>query len=218
MSARTRGFTLVEALIALALTALVTTSLYSGLFGVGRTARATAEQNGIDDTQRLAGRLLHDLLANAVPFAETRRDEVTVLFEGRRDGIRFVGHLPAHASGGGLQLIDVRVAKYAATSRIELSYRNAWPETKFDVPLTDAGWSHEKLADGAALLRARYYGRAAERGPVAWHDDWTAGERLPELVALEIESPQGVTWAPLVVPLRLQRSAAAGQWFREAPQ
>jgi general secretion pathway protein J len=209
---------LVEALIALALTALVTTSLYSGLFGVGRTARAAAEQNRADDTRRLTARLLHDLLAGAVPFAETRRDAVTVLFEGRRDGLRFVGHLPAHASNGGLQLVDVHVAGAAATSRLELSFRNAWPEIELDTPLTDGGWLHESLAAGPARLRARYYGRAAQRDPLAWHDDWAVTDRLPDLVELEIEAPEGVTWPPLVVPLRLQRADAAGQWFREAPR
>jgi general secretion pathway protein J len=213
---RLAGFTLVEVLVGLALTSLIATGLYSALFGIARTARVAAERNHATDTRRLTQRLFHDVLQNAVPFVESARSRTTVLFRGERDRVRFIGHLPAHAAGGGLQLIELhRRNDLRGPARIELSFRAAWPTTAFDAPLGEAGWTGETIARGVASLEIEYYGRKTVRARAAWSDEWAVSDELPELIRIRVDTDDG-EWPPIVVPLRVGRSAALPAWFREA--
>jgi hypothetical protein len=71
------------------------------------------------------------------------------------------------------------------------------------------------LAEGLESARFAFYGAPAKDAEEAWHARWDAGQRLPRLVRLRLESEVAGEWPELVIRLpadgvRYQRSVAPG--------
>ena len=217
MRSHQQAFSLIEVLVVVSIASLLVLGLQGALASIGRASTTVmAVQRNAED-QRLVLNTLRDLLANSVPLIERRDDRVEVLFDGDKIGARFVTHLPAHASGGGLQFVEIRAEDLSASrrsSRLTLFFRAAWPETAFDIALTDAGWSREALVVDVDDVEFQYFGSPDGRSRAAWHDTWRLRERLPQLIRMMVR-PVGAAWPDLVVPLRAEVSEAMPHWFRE---
>ena len=216
MARHQHGFSLVEVLVALSLTSLLLTSLYSAFGAVARTnTTASKVQRGTQD-QRLVSRALHALIANAVPLTEPRNDRAHVLFEGDRSSVRFVTHLPAHAGGGGLYFAEIRAEGEFRGERLRpltLRFRAAWPTVPFDVPSTETEWSNEVLLEDVESVELEYFGSDDDRRAPSWRYSWQSRERLPKLVRIVVTANE--PWPDLVVPLRAQVSEAMPYWHRD---
>ena len=211
------GFTLVEVLVGLALTTLIATGLYSALFGVARAGSRSTAQDRANDEQRQIATRLRELLENSIPFVEGDGERAVALFSGARDHLRFVGHLPAHASGGGFQLIDLHANVERGRRRLELAFREAWPEVPFTGGASATGWTAEPLLEIDSIDIA-YYGSRQDRARPDWAREWPTGQRRPELVKIEVTPAGRDPWPPLIVPLRVARSDAMPIWQRETPR
>ncbi len=196
---RDAGFTLVEVVVALALTGLCV-AMFPGMLRLGTRAwEAQGELERAGD----AGLALHAVeqkLAAALPLSdqdpETRRQRFG--FSGDQRRLAFIAasdngpagagvyrwHLePASAADTGLAL---RIALYGAGS---------------------SGGASEKrtLLRDATPVRFRYHGsQPLGDDPAQWHDAWTRSDALPGLVEITIDSA-GPQRAPrrLLVALRV---------------
>lgn len=100
---RTRGFTLLELMLAILLLAL----LLAGTYGAVRTAVRSMHSGelAIDRTNRL--RVAQEFMRHQVsrimplPFGRDESANANLVFEGRRDFMRFVAPMPGYLSKGG---------------------------------------------------------------------------------------------------------------------
>lgn len=199
MTRRSRGFTLIEVLLAMALLA---TGLALG-FATLRAATATVERGEAmaarTERMRAVEGFLRRRLAAARPIVFDRdADAGTVLrFIGEPDRIRFVADLPDYLGRGGPHLHDIAVVGEGDDASLAVSFAMVLAG---ETIAEDAPRPPEPLVEGLTGLRIRYRGAEAD-GLGEWSGTWDAHDRLPRQVSIEIESADGGAWPPLVVAL-----------------
>jgi general secretion pathway protein J len=172
--------------------------LISSLFTLTTGARLGERRLDDIDSDRLITAFLRTRLGDAYPLTRSSAAGSRVVFEGRRDRIRFVGHLPSHRGGGGLRGLTLSVES-----------RGDRPALVLSVGRTPSG--HEAAGSGPTesrelianveSVRIRYFGAKNNDDNPRWSDNWLDAEQLPALIALEINASDR-DWPPLVVPVR----------------
>ncbi len=197
-----RGFTLLELLVAITVFGLLSVMMYGGLsFG----ARAW-ERAGQADTRQSDVQLVQSLLRRT--FAEIQPVEVggpqqrlRLAFDGRRDGVVFVGPMPAHLGPGGHYLIGLEVEGAGRERALTLRWE-IFREERPDLDFTDAA-EREVLLLGVRDLRLRYFGAEEAALSPQWRPEWRDDEALPRLIKAEIGFARGDRrlWPELIVAL-----------------
>jgi prepilin-type N-terminal cleavage/methylation domain-containing protein len=204
------GFTLIEVLIGATLLAVMMTLLTGALFSMTRSARAgEARMEEIDSTQ-LVYAFLRRQLQGGYPLTERVDGNERVLFDGRLERLRFVGHLPL-AERGGLQFIEVA----AVRGVLEMRYRDASPDVPFARP--DAEWRSRALLLGVRRSRWRYFGARDDESAARWTDEWVERDRLPELIHLEL-TREDDSADDLIAEVRVRSAVGQAALFREPPE
>lgn len=220
MCRHSRGFTLVEVLVALTLMGLLLGSLYSGLFGVSRSwsrSESLAEEN---DLARSRVQLLRRLLSETVPITRLDGQAPRLLFRGSSDSLQFVAPLPSHAGGLGLYWSSLALTRsVTGASHLSLTYSPLRPETTL-VQGDDAPDSETvTLATEISQFDLAYFGTPEGDLPPRWYAAWPEGERLPALIRLTLRRLPGESDLPdLIVPLRTPAQRGQMQWTLHAPQ
>jgi general secretion pathway protein J len=193
------GFTLLELLIAITLLSLLTTMLFAGLrLGTRHVERQSTRLERSAQIPAVQS-FLRTQLANAQPLLlDQTSARKAILFDGRPDGLDFVGVAPESVTIGGLQLFSIEVNPGAA-SQLRVRWR------LFGVPEVGVGrGAHETvLLDGVARLAFHYYGIVPLGKEPAWHQAWQEIEYLPSLIRLELVFQDGERMPALTVAARL---------------
>ncbi len=173
------GFTLVEVLIALALTTLILASLL-GAFRLGRRAweglDALEHRGSIAAVQDFLG----ETLARAEPILVRNPDgHLSVPFTGTRDRISFVVNMRGHGMLGGLYVVDITVEAAGDGRTRDLVIGQTWfrPGASPQPPQ-----QRRVLMRGIESASWRYFGARPTNSP-GWHDSWSG--TLPRLVSFE---------------------------------
>ncbi len=191
-----RGFTLIELLVAMTLLALMSAVLFGGLrLGGSAAARVEAQAESLEDL-RLVQSFLRRQLTSAQPVIWIVNREPAVAFDGRSDGVDFIGELPAHLATGGRQAVRLQ-----AGSGGELSL--TWhPLGGNEQAFAFEDGRRHRLADGLGKLRFDYFGQRPIDSPAQWHDTWQGADGLPELIRVRNEDDEP-SWPELIVAPRL---------------
>lgn len=213
MRAREHGFTLIELLIALTLFGILTTMLFMGLrIGIRSAETVTAT---IDKSSTLP--ILHDFLraqlAAARPVLRDGPGQETIRFDGRPDGVDFVGTPPDALSAGGLQRFAIELVKDADGRRIILRrglYQGK--QSQFEEPYAEP---LELLAD-VASFQINYFGTGAGARRPQWQDTWREMTHLPSLIRVRITLADGHPLPDLIVAVRLSDDPGPEQILRPA--
>lgn len=173
------GFTLVEALVGLALLALTAALLPSALrLGL----HAWTSRDDLDRAEALAMTVsaLEQRISQAVPiFERDRRGGIRVLFEGGNTSLSFIG--PAETGPAGAGVFHARLAPHASFAEgagliMELSpYLGSMPEKRVEP-------SSHLLAGPDVVIRFRYFGALKTGAKPQWHPAWRQPDELPLLV------------------------------------
>ena len=196
MKSQSRGFTLIEVLLA-------TLLLAGGLalaFATLRSATAMVQRGEAivqrNERIRSAETFLRRRIASAqvIAFATDPQTQQQIRFLGEPQRMRFVADLPDYLGRGGPYLHDLGVAD----GRLLVSFTlvqggQAIEEAQARPP--------EPLASGLRAVRFRYRGIDPEGGLGDWQERWATSEVLPVQVAMDIESADGVRWPRLIVSL-----------------
>ena len=199
---RQRGFTLLELLVAISIFSLLSVMMYGGLsFGVRaweRVGEADARQSDVQLIQSLLRRAFSQVQPLEVGGPRRR---LRLAFEGRRDGVFFVGPIPAYVGPGGHYLIGLEVEGSGAARALTLRWE-IFREERPDLDFTDAA-EREVLLHGVRDLRLRYFGAEDEALSPQWRAEWINNETLPRLIQAEVEFGPGDRrlWPELVVAL-----------------
>jgi general secretion pathway protein J len=209
---RTNGFTLVEILVALTLFSLVLVMVFNGLYSAGLSWRKGEDQSELNDNQRLDLAFLRRQLSQAVPLVEIDGKLNPVMFKGDHDSLRFVSGLPAHRGGGGLAMLDIRIAQQGAKNNLMLTYQPIIMDPGFFNNAEPQDTDNEVLLKNINSIQISYYGNLQVNDLPGWHDDWESKDRLPELVKLQITSTnQRRYWPEMLIPIYAQAMKGQSQ-------
>ncbi|WP_435103496.1 prepilin-type N-terminal cleavage/methylation domain-containing protein [Arhodomonas sp. AD133] len=181
---RTAGFTLMEALIALVLLALLFAVLLPALQIAGRSWGAAEQRIEQASAAGQASRVLERLIDEARPLQWTTSSEADGFgFRGESERLTFITALPAYRGGGGLQVVELGIGKADGEAGLILTW---WPYHP-EVPLeADEERRHPELVlSGANGIAFTYHGSRQPGEDAAWHDQWERPE-LPGMVRMQV--------------------------------
>jgi general secretion pathway protein J len=185
---REAGFTLLEVLVALALSALVSVILLHGI-------RLAA--SGLDKHTRQADRLdarqsLDDILRRTLSSAALIPRSAGGEFIGKPDRVEFLG--VAEDGGPGLYRIALAVDPARADRPLILRRQLA-------APAGDLRAATSSVADRVRDFHLAYFGADGAGADPAWHDDWESLSVLPLMVRVIVDSDGAAPRPPLIVRL-----------------
>jgi general secretion pathway protein J len=204
MALRTRGFTLLELLVALVVFAALAALVYGTLRVGSRSWESGNERIAAVDNMRLGWTFVHRSLSNARVVPTLLEEGVGIHFFGHHDALEFVADLPAYLGSGGLHAIALAVEPAAETGARRLVLRaTVLNEAREQVPTGEETGEQAVLADDVAALSIRYFGRAADEDFARWHDTWLDQSNLPVLTRVDVQPADGPTWPTLIAHSRL---------------
>lgn len=193
---RSRGFTLIEVLLA-------TVLLAAGLalaFATLRAATATVDRGESlarrSEQVRAVEGFLRTRLTSALPmkFGTDASSGVALRFVGEPDRVRFVADIPDYLGRGGPYLHDIGAGENGLAVSFGMVQAGQVIEER-------APRKPEALVRDLRSLRLRYRGLNDDSTLGEWQDSWQTADRLPLQVSVEIQSDAIGTWPPLVVAL-----------------
>jgi general secretion pathway protein J len=204
---REGGFTLLELLVALVLTALIM-AMMPGAIRLGARALNQAEVLTNDAADRATLDFVAERLAETAALYQRGGDgRLTVAFSGTAHAIGFVASATmdsgAEASAG-LYLFELALVRLDnQVGRMMLRWQ-PFRSTLTAVPVTLK--QERVLLSDIAELSFRYFGAPTARVAAAWSDVWAGTDNIPELVELQIRRAAQSPADALVirVPMRLR--------------
>lgn len=202
-----RGFTLVEVLVVMALLSLI-------VLGMGSALRTTAQTGERIDARLLQAdelRIASGFLRSAMGRTYMQRlnepstlGQAPYFFEGTPTSVTWIGIMPARHGVGGRFYFRLALGQSEGEAGLVLSF----------VPWTGEvavpEWSQAQsrlLVPGATSVALRYTNTNLE--PVQWAPGWSHPELLPDRVAITVATVAG-DWPMLVIPMRSTPRGARG--------
>ena len=197
---RSRGFTLLEILLALALLALVMLGVWGAMASATRIAHSADAVMARSESVRTVQQFLRRYVSAAQlqPYL-AEGDTRARMFEGDATSMRYVAPLPMQSGHAGLYVQTIRLTRNASGgASLELVYQ---PYSD-DTPQAGDAVTHLLLADlqGGQF---QYLAAAAFDKPAAWRDDWQAANGLPLAVRIHLDPAWRVRvpFPEMVIPL-----------------
>ena len=206
------GFTLMEALIALAILSLLLATIFGSLRVTSRSWEVAARHSENNEALRLGVDFMRRQIEQAIPLRMNDGEEVRLLFVGESERLRFASPLPMHAGGASIHWLVFEVSEAGDGRRsLRVSYGplDALRELPDVAGADPAGMESVSVIEGIGGVSFRYFGSVQDGRTPAWHDTWNHKSRLPELVQLVIHAgsnPQ--QWPELLIPLRVDTQPA----------
>lgn len=197
-SFHSRGFTLIEVLIALSLLSVMMLMLFAGL-RIGAKSWDKGENKLVQVTEMSSvHNFFHNQLSASLPLWDDFTDKNKQFsFQGTSTTLQFVASLPASSKRLGLQRFNLRLEN----NQIEVAIKPFYPS------LDSNQWKIEAvpLIDNIARLNIAYFGNENIKELSQWQTTWDY-DHLPKLIAIEIESLKGHYWPKIVLKLSNQET------------
>ncbi|MEW6446135.1 MAG: prepilin-type N-terminal cleavage/methylation domain-containing protein [Pseudomonadota bacterium] len=186
------GFSLIEAVIALALTALILATLGASLFGLSQGfAKGTARAER-DDTMLHVSQSLRRALEQARQRTIQREDEQRPSLLGQPGSLEWLAYMPEASTYRGLHIWRLETLPVDDKSGQKL----ALTLTPWSASEPAAPYPPHTLVDGVTRLHIQYQNLADG----LWSERWEQ-PRLPLRIRIEISTEAGGDWPPIVVRL-----------------
>ena len=207
-----KGFTLVELLLAITLMSILLGLTYSGLRAATRSSERGEELLAAGGELRAAHQFMRRQLNQMLPlpFAVTEgNEEIRVVFEGEANSIRYVAPMPGYLGSGGpqvqlLEVVDGDDGDYV------VQFSNALLQGFEEDHLFDR--DPVILLEGVASADFEFLGRDEEGEVTGWTNSWDQLDILPVAVRLNLEFSEGLNlrWPELVAGVKVDAQAVQG--------
>ncbi len=216
-----KGFTLLEVLVAITIFSLVITVLYAGYRVAIRSWESGERTHAAVSELRLAGSFIRRHTTQAFPLAISKSSAWRLWFEGDARGLVFVTAMPTYLGQGGMYEMTLKVDEQKDGATLVVSRRLLHPDAEPGKPGVDD--LARPLLENLESAQFAYFGATRDGGEGSWHTSWQDRQRLPRLVRLRIDSKLVGAWPEMVFRLptdavRYQRSAAPGGPGQQIPQ
>ena len=197
-----RGFTLIEVLIALALSVMLAALLFSALHTYVISASTGHKHITAGQQAESAYQFIRDQLREAVPLVLNTTRKREILFYGDERTIVYVGYVPRHRSAGGLHRNALIISGAPPNQTLGFTYERLPAadgldrETFITVSPRDA-----RILVDAASIEYEYFGSAGNHADPQWFGEWPGEDRLPELIRIRIVKANDRYSPDIVVPI-----------------
>ncbi len=216
-----RGFTILELLVAITIFSLVIAVLYAGSRRAIRSWESGERSHAAVSELRVAGSFVRRHVAQAFPLATSKSSVWTVWFEGQPGRLVFVTAMPAHLGQGGMYEMTLQVDEQDEGAVLSVSRRLLHP----DAEPGKAGVDDQARPLVADLESATFsfFGVLGENSEESWQTSWQGRQFLPRLVRLRLTSKRVGEWPEMIVrvssdAIRYQRTVAPGGPGQQIPQ
>lgn len=176
-----KGFTLVEVLVAISVSALLIALAYGSVLIGQRSANTLFLEAEKFETMQTGWHFLADALRRAIPFASEQETEEMTGFQGADDGVSFVADLPAGAIPGGPTKLALTVEEQEGQRQLILRLA---PALYGDQSCMRPCGHEATLVERLDKIEIEYLGK--EESEVSWHKEWKEQDYLPNLVRIRV--------------------------------
>ena len=196
-----KGFTLIEVLIAMTLLSIMMVLLFTSLkICADSWEKGESKITDVNEIAVVYNFFQRDLsvakpLWNDFPAEE----EKTFSFQGGTQSLQFVSAFPASAGRSGLQLFSLNLLEEDNERIINVTI------VPF-VPMTEgAKWHKEEvtLIKHVSDFTLAYFGSADGVSEGTWTEEWLNKEVLPRLVKINIKLENGSYWPEMIIDLKV---------------
>ena len=210
-----RGFTMIELMIALVLLALMSAVLFGSLNLAGRSSEAGTAKAEASSGMRLAGDYLRTQLAAQHPQRMHKIQDFPLLFGGESDQLRYAAQLPGRVGLGGVWYYRLKLATVAGRQQPSLILERMIPDLSAPDRPDFADAEHSVLADDIKELKFGYFGvntgAGVDEAPT-WREQWDDPQLLPQLIRVDVTPERGAAWPTLVIAPREAQEAGCRNW------
>jgi general secretion pathway protein J len=209
----TRGFTLVEILIATTLFSLVLTMIFSALYTGSRSWHAGEVQVETNDQYRIGLGFIRKYLSQATPISQIDGRERRLLFKGESHELHFISELPAYSGGSSHHLLSLVVEEKDDVASLMLFYQPMRPDIEINANLLESDVESIALLSDIDGFEISYFGREQlDTGP-DWFDRWDNDELMPEMISILLTTTNQKQLIPeLLIPLHVTNVRGMNQF------
>jgi general secretion pathway protein J len=200
---RQRGFTLLEALVAMILLGLMMAVMSGSIRFAGQSRDAVTTRIDSMDSMRIAQDFLRQTIAQTHPKRWLKVVGRPYIFRGEREEMFLAAPLTARVGVGGLFLMKFSLVEGARGKGKKLVMARQFPEPNAqEMPdFTEADTT--VLAENIAEIDFAYLSREDDNSDATWVDDWKEPARMPEAVRVRVKPVVGQAWPEMVIPLHV---------------
>lgn len=206
----TRGFTLIEVMLAILLLAVLLAAAFGGIRSAVKGMHIG--ENLMDRTNRL--RVAQEFIRHQIsrvlplPFGQERGTGENLMFEGKHDLMRFVAPMPGYLSNGGAY---VQTLELSNTRNGKQLLFNHWMLNGFDKDKLHKEGSEPVILMDQVESGQFEYRKLDDQGELEdWSDDWDKPSITPVMIriTLKMRKEALVGWPDMEIPLMLDVGAA----------
>ncbi|MEW6727939.1 MAG: prepilin-type N-terminal cleavage/methylation domain-containing protein [Pseudomonadota bacterium] len=184
-----RGFTLIEVVIALALTSLIFATLGAALFGLTQGFAKSTARAEREDTMLHVSQALRRAIEQAAPRPAQAGSEPSLV--GQPDSLEWLAPMPEASPYRGLHLWRLEAQTLDAANRRLVLTLTPWTPGTSATP-----YPPQPLVDGLTQIQLHYQDTQSGQ----WTDHWEQARR-PLRVRIEIITKDHGPWPPIVARL-----------------
>lgn len=196
----TKGFTLIEVLIAMTLLSIMVVLLFSSLkICADSWEKGESKITDVNEVAVVYG-FFQRHLAVAKPLWDDFTDPNARVFgfQGQAQTLQFISSFPASAGRSGMQLFTLVLVEEHQERFIKITL------TPFFPPAEGEAWKKEEvtLIKQVSEFSLAYYDSGDNSNEGSWTEDWVDREALPRLVKINIKLDNNLFWPEMIVDLK----------------
>lgn len=197
---KSKGFTLIEVLIALTLLSIMVVLLFGSLKICADSWEGG--ENKIAEVNEVAvvyNFFQRHLIAAKPLWDDFSGEERTFSFQGNTQFLQFVSSFPASAGKAGLQIFSIKLIEEDDEQFLRVTLTPFFPVAEGE----EFQKEEVTLVNHVSNFKLAYFGSEDGVSDANWQDEWLGKEIQPRLVKINIELENRIFWPDMVFELKV---------------